>query len=317
MKKGHKNKGTQKYFDLYRLVIDNPRMQVRKMAKRLGETGRGRTFSAIAKRLRKMYQLKISLKPKLALKTFENVFSTAYFCRKIDRERIRQTYLSLKNDKSIDYCLFLAGDFDFFLVSKKGKIDVKQYGLEILEKHMLYTTIYTIPKGWEKSILETYSTFSKFNFEKGKLERKKESILEWSHIDWRIYYSMRENVRAQFASIGRKLDVAGYTVKSHFEKSILPNCSVAHYFFPKGYDYYKQAFVKIDTNHEKGLIGSLRELPCTTYVLPLDEGLMVNIFHEGVNELMTALQEIEEIGILKTYSLQVPLTHSLKDSFKP
>ena len=317
MENGHKNKGTRKYFDLYQLLIDSPRMKVRKMAKRLGETGRGRTFSAIAKRLRKMYQLKISFKPKLALKTFENVFSTAYFCRKIDREKIRQTFLNLKNDRSIDYCLFLAGSFDFFLVSKKGKINVEQYGLEIVEKHILYTTIYTIPKGWEKSISETYDTFSKFDFEKGKLERKKESTLRWSHIDWRIYYSMRENARAQFAPIGRKLGVAGYTVKSHFHKSVLPNCSVAHYFFPKGYDYYKQAFLKINTEYEKSLIEALRELPCTTYVLPLDEGLMINIFHEGVNELMTALQEIEEIGILKTYSLQVPLTYSLKESFKP
>jgi DNA-binding Lrp family transcriptional regulator len=317
MKKGHKNKGIQKYFDLYMLVVDNPRMKVRKMAKKLEETGRGRTFSAIAKRLRKMYQSKISFTPKLVLRPFENVYSTAYFCRKSNRDKIRQTFVSLKNDKSIDYCLFLAGDFDFFLVSKERDIHVEQYGLEIVEKHILYTTIYTIPKGWERPIVETYHRFSKFDFEKGQLERKMESILKWSHIDWRIYYSMRENARAQFASIGKKLDVAGYTVKSHFFKYVLPNCSVAHYFFPKGYDLYKQAFMKITTHYEKSLVEALRELPCTTYVLPLDKGLVVNIFHEGVNELMTALQEIEEIGVLKTYSLHVPLTYRLKESFTP
>ena len=87
MKKGHKNKSLKKFFDLYRLLIDHPRIKARKMGKNLKETGRGRTFSAIAKRLREMYSQKISFEPKLALKTFENAYSTAYFCRKNDRKK--------------------------------------------------------------------------------------------------------------------------------------------------------------------------------------------------------------------------------------
>jgi len=61
----------------------------------------------------------------------------------------------------------------------------------------------------------------------------------------------------------------------------------------------------------KGIVKALEKLRCTTYVIPLEKGLILNIFHEGANELMTAIQKIEEIGILDTYSLQVPLTYSI------
>ena len=296
---------------LFNMVVENPRMKVKKMARLTGLTGRGQTASTIAKRLKKMYELKISLKPKLALKTFENTQATAYFCRKIDRRNLRNTFYQLHKDTSIDYVLFLAGWHDFFIKTREKNVDFEKYGLGIEEKCNLYTMLYTIPRGWNTPIEEAFQSFSDSDFEKGFISRDVNGILEWSNLDWKIYYAMREDVRSEFTHIGEEVSVASFTVKSHFYKYVLPCCNVAHYFFPKGYNFYKQAFLKITTKYEKGIVRALEKLPCTTYVIPLEKGLILNIFHEGVNELMTAIQKIEEIGILDTYSLQAPLTYSI------
>jgi len=72
--------------------------------------------------------------------------------------------------------------------------------------------------------------------------------------------------------------------------------------------HYNSRSLTCSTNR---IVKALEKLRCTTYVIPLEKGLILNIFHEGVNELMTAIQKTEEIGILDTYSLQVPLTYSI------
>jgi hypothetical protein len=79
-----------------------------------------------------MYELKISLRPKLVLKTFDNVYSTALFCKKSTRDNISQTYFELKKDSELDYILFMAGDCDFFITTKKEFVNVNKYDIEIV-----------------------------------------------------------------------------------------------------------------------------------------------------------------------------------------
>jgi hypothetical protein len=95
---------------------------------------------------------------------------------------------------------------------------------------------------------------------------------------------------------------------------VLPRCTIGNYFFPKGYEYYKQAFIRVTTDYEISILKALSCLPTTSYVLPLEKGIIINFFHDNVNKLMTAIQEIEEIGVLKTYSLEVPHEYSISSS---
>lgn len=122
---------------------------------------------------------------------------------------------------------------------------------------------------------------------------------------------MRENVRTDFSTVAREVGVYPETVKAHFYKKVLPTCTILHYFFPKGLDFYKQAFLRIHTDCESSFVKALEKLPCTTYVYPLERGLAVNIFHESFNDLMSVFKKLEEMSILDRYLLYIPITSAI------
>ena len=156
---------------------------------------------------------------------------------------------------------------------------------------------------------EAMKSFLESDFTKGAIKREVHGVLEWSELDWRIYQAMREDARREFAVVGREVGAYSTTVKTHFYEKVLPCCIVTHYFFPKGYDFYDKAFLRIHTEYEKSIVGALEKLPCTTYVFPLERGLLLNIFHESINEIMVMVQKMEEVGIIDDYLLFVPLKY--------
>jgi hypothetical protein len=151
------------------------------------------------------------------------------------------------------------------------------------------------------------------DFLKGKLERKTYGLLEWSEADWKIYLFMRKDIRCKFTDVGRYAGVDSKTAKKHFYGNILPNCDIAHYFFPEGRNSYREIFLKVETDYEKSLIAALKMLPCTSYVYPLDTSLIIVLFQNDEKLVLFNLQKLKEIGIINDYLFYTPLIHGAKD----
>ena len=292
---------------IYELISDKTRLRLKEVAKVLGLSGRGRTTETASRHLKNMYEHKISFKPNLILRAYENSYLTAYFLRAKSRKTVSLAFKGLKTNPHVPYVIFLSGDYDFFLTTREKQLDLEEYNVSVVKKMCMYTPVYTTPLGWKNEMRDCLLSLIHSTFEKGLLERELEDFLPWDQVDWDIFHSMRFNARKEFTKVGREVGVSSDTVKRHFHHSVLPYCHVAHYFFPKGYDHYQSSFVIVHSDYEKALIDSLSRLPCTTYVYPLEKELVLMLFHEGINDLITAFQKMEEAGFIEDYLLSTPV----------
>ena len=275
------------------------------IAKVLRISGRGETYSTASNYVSKLYEKQISLRPNLILRTFENCFTKAYFFNVEDSQNLTSMYLKLSNNPQLSYMLLLSGKYDFFVTSK---YDLAFKGLTIKKKTTLFTPIYTIPLGWGKETKDAFKTFADSSPEKGKIERKMEDWLPWDKIHFEIFENLKNNVQLPFSRVAKAVNLSQTTVKKYFDRYILPYCDIAHYFFPKGYQNYRQSLIVLKSKYERGLIDSLSRLPCTTYVFPLEKEIILGVFHEGVNDLMFTFKKLEEKGVVDRHLLLVPLS---------
>lgn len=302
---------TESFYMLYRIIEEDALIKVKDITKRLNFSGRGKARSTISRRIIRMYEKKISRNPQLTLKPFKNVQTTVYFCRKKVRKDFNSTFHKLHNNNHVNYILYLSGDCDFFIASRDEDLDLGVYDLDVKEKSKLFTPVFTVPHGWNLPMKDALKSFINCDFAKGTILRERGETLHLKQLDWKIYEAMKENIRTDFNSVARGTGVYPETVKAHFHKKVLPACTILHYFFPKGYDFYRQAFLRIHTKYEKSLVKALEKLPCTTYVYPLEKGMALNVFHEDSNDLMSKFKKLEEMGILDHYLLYTPISSAV------
>lgn len=298
------------YYDLFSLIVENPRITPNDIACRFGYSGRGRRSTTFLRHIQNMYEKGISFTPKLKMRAFQNHYSCIYFCRKKDKKNIFNIFLDLYNDKRIDYVILLSGN-DFLITSTHNDLKFEEYSLVIEEKSVFYDQIYTIPRGWNLSTEAALDLFLRSDFEEGRISRGMEHELDWDQSDWDIYHSMRNNIRCKFSDVVKETGIYHKKVKSDFYNRVLPNCLVAHYFFPKGYNFYMKMLIKMESSYEKSIVESLSALPCTTYVFTLDDSLVITLFHDNEEKVLQTLKKMEEIGIIDDYLLYIPIVYSL------
>ncbi len=66
-------------------------------------------------------------------------------------------------------------------------------------------------------------------------------------------------------------------------------------------------FLKIESEYETGIVKALEKLPCTTYVFPLENDLIIILFHNDENKILALLKKMKEIDIVNDYLLYVPV----------
>jgi hypothetical protein len=299
------------YHRLFSMIVEDPRIPPKKIAKNLGKTGRGRSPSTMSHHIIQMYKKKISREPTLSLKSFRGSVTTAYFCKISQRGDHVEVFYKLSDDERINHILFLSGSSDFFITTRTPDITFDEYDLEIQEKHTMYTPFSTIPQGWESPVDDTIGRLPDCEFHKGKVSREIGKELEWQDLEWDIYNAMRLGVRKGFSKVAKEIKSWPKTVQTHFYNEVLPCCAVCHYFFPEGYDLYDKAFLRVHTKYEISVIAALKTLSCTSYVFPLEKEIILTIFHRSMTNLMTTIQKMEEIGIIDSYLLHVPLAYTV------
>ena len=296
-------KGTKLYFELFMRIVNNPRITAKNIAKQYSYSGRGRSPSTFSWHIRHMYLKKISSEPQLVLKSHTEVHATAYLCEYQRDKGFYDMILKLNNDREISYALALSSK-KFFVTSSNKDLDFGKYHMDIEEKSILFTPIYPLPKGWNKEMEKAFSRFSDTRLKRGLLPRTLHKNLEWDPLDWDIYHKTNKKLRSfSYTKIARELETTPTTVRTRFLERIKPECVQINYFFPKGYDLYKYAFLKMKTDFESSLVKALEKLPCTSYVYPLKESLIVILFHENIDHVTLALKKLEKKGTIDSYLL--------------
>jgi len=259
-----------------------------------------------------MHERGISRAPRLTLKPYEDCQTIVYFCKKTNNKGLGTTLSNLSNDKRITYAILLSGT-DFFLTSREPDLTLEKYGLDILEKSKLYTSMYTIPQGWNTPMNEALDNLATITLRKSVLPRTAYYHFSWSELDWKIFDIMSENVRTKISHVAKKTGVDYKTAKDHFFNVVLPSCVIAHYFYPKGYDFYLQSFIKVRSEYESEIVKALKKLPCTSYVFPLGKELVINLFHENQKKVIKILEKMEEKTIIDGFLLYAPLYYICPD----
>ena len=298
---------TQTYYIIYNVFRDKLRCNLNVIGREMGLSGRGRSKTTASKYVLRMYEKQISFRPNLILRTYENSRLTAFFLKVNDPSEVTTVFEDLSQNPNISYMLLLSGKYDFFVTTRKRNFKPGKM-VRTAKKVPLYTPVYTVPTGWQydtSTILRKKFAYS--NPAEGKIERTVEDFLYWDKIHFDMYSTMIYNAQMPFSIVADKLHMSDTTVKKYFYENILPCCDVGHYFFPKGYSHYSQAFILLESDYEIGLINSLSMLPCTSYIYPLEEEIGLGVFHEGVQELMFAVKKLEERGYIKNHMLLTPL----------
>jgi hypothetical protein len=296
------------YHELFELIVRDPIIQPKGIAQYFEYSGRGKANSTLLNHLQNMYYKKISFPPKLKLKPHDNFIPAGYICHKKNMTETYSTFKELKKNTDIWYINMLSGA-DFFVVSKNHDLNLKKYDLDIHMKSPFFHSIYTLPQGWNNEESCILDSISNFDFKKGVLKRVRYGNLDWSVLDWRIFNLTHENIRMKVSKIARESGVSHKTAKEHLWNHVVPECSIAHYFFPKGYGCYKYLYLRIYSDYEIDLVEAFKKLPCTTYVYPFEKEINVILFYELHEKILVLLEKLKEIGILNDYLLYIPIVH--------
>lgn len=296
------------YHELFELIVRDPTIMPKGIAQYFDHSGRGRAHSTLLKHLQNMYEKQISFPPKLKLKSHENFLPTGFICHKENMRNTYATFRKLEKNRDIWYINMLSGA-DFFIVSKNPFLNLEGYGLTVHMRSPFFKSVYTLPQGWDKKESDIFDSFSNYDFRKGVLERISFGDLKWSELDWQIFNLARNNIRMKVSEIARKTEASYKTVKEHLWKHVVPECSIAHFFFPKGYDNYRYMYLRINSDFETSLIESFRLLPCTTYIFLFEEEINAVLFYESHKRILDLLEKLKEIGILNDYLLYIPIVY--------
>jgi hypothetical protein len=296
------------YHLIFQKIREKPRFKLKDIADILQISGRGKTKTTASKYLTRIYERKISLRPNLILKNYENSHLRAYFLSARSGSSLPTAFEMLDQDSRISYVLFLSGKYDFLVTTRYEGIDFKEYNLRIKKESFLANPIFTIPKGWNSNFHDAIRAFSCCSFKnETHIDREIGDYLPWEKIHYSIFSIISRNVQVPFSVVGRSAGLSSNTVKRYYERILLPYCFVSHYFFPEGYDNYDKSLIILRTDYETELVNSLGMLPCTTYVYPLEEEIVLMIFHKGINDLMCAFKKLKREGYISNYYLFTPL----------
>ena len=298
------------FYLLYKLIVKDIWVKEKEMALALGRSGRGSTFSSASRQLTSMYDQKVSFRPRLVLNNYRGFETTAYFCKRTGKYGSAHVYWKLYNKKlnsEISSASYLAGNYDFFITTRRDSIDLESVGLDICEETKFYDPLYTIPTGWNHTMRDCVKRFFKEDFVKRKLPRVTHDHLNWEDLDWRIYKAARENLRRPIKQISDDVHSNAFTVKKHLLDVVVPSCTVAHFFFPRGYDYYDKIFMHMNSEYEYSISAALNKFPCTTYIYPLGEKMICIIFHDGIRNILDLTKKLEDKGLIDDLILSTPL----------
>jgi hypothetical protein len=231
--------------------------------------------------------------PRPVLKYFCNVHQHISF---IDSDITNfENILSEKED--IRYACALAGSSECILITSFSPV-----GDDILYH------AYTQADGFTCEEEKSLENFKQIYKEEPKMIIVEKKELEWDDLDWMLFNTLSSNLRIKFIDLSKKVTMNWRTVKKRIEEKIIPNCSVASYFFPRGQHTYQQLFLHFKTDYQLNFIEKLNNLGTTTYYLLFgNNDVGIFMFPENINNVLKIFKKIEKNGIIDDLRYYLPL----------
>ncbi|MGD2250282.1 MAG: hypothetical protein PVF58_17925 [Candidatus Methanofastidiosia archaeon] len=274
---------------------ENPRIPLvhlhRKVKKKVGVRMRDTTTRYIKEGL----NLGVIRQPRPLLKYHDNVHQHISFIEGnlLDFEEFT------KKEKDFRYACALSGESEIIMVTS-----FSSSGQDLLYLAFTRANGYT---------LEERQCLKKMSFSP-KEEPRLISIptptphLKWEGIDWGLFYALSPNLRISYAELSENIHLGWRAIKNKMKKKILPSCSVATYFFPKGQGNYQQLYVQFKTEYQKNFLEKFDYMPTTVYFMLFENkevGLI--LFPENINEIIKFFKKIEIEGIIDDFRHLTPL----------
>lgn len=130
--------------------------------------------------------------------------------------------------------------------------------------------------------------------------------VRWDDMDWGIYYRMR-NPNESSSRVASELHISYKTVLNRFYR-IQKDCTIWMCFFPRGYEYYKQFLVTLETDYEIGFRKELQKLDRSSYIYKIGDLLLLHLFLDMSTDLCFLL-DLEKRGVIHSLSVSVPLKY--------
>jgi len=76
---------------------------------------------------------------------------------------------------------------------------------------------------------------------------------------------------------------------------------------------YFPVFLKVESEYEKCLINALGKLPCTSYVFPLENSLVMILHYDpldSVKSILRSFEKLEENAIVDSFLLYAPIVYT-------
>jgi hypothetical protein len=127
----------------------------------------------------------------------------------------------------------------------------------------------------------------------------------WDDTEWDIYEAMR-NPRQSFFEIGKRLQIPWRIVKERFQR-IVKDCKVFVGFFPLGYPQYDHLLITLRTEYETGIRKFLAGLDRSTWLLKVDDTLVLYLFHTHINLTCLKFCEMINMGIIEDVKVGIPI----------
>ncbi len=137
----------------------------------------------------------------------------------------------------------------------------------------------------------------------GKLEP--DNPVAWDDTDWNVYRAMR-NPRRDLSEAAAELQIPCKTVEERFQK-IVKDCKVFMGFFPLGYSNYEPLLITLRTDYETGIRKFLTGLDRSSWLLKVDDLLILYLFHTQINLTCLKFSEMSSMRLIYDINVGIPL----------
>jgi len=291
----------QTWWDIYTCLHENGRAHIGEVCKKMKYTGRGKNRDTISRYLNEAFEKGIITRPRLTLANHEGSTLYAYLLK--CTEKRTELFEILRKHPEVLYIVLLNGDYQLFFTSRSNQVLLPCPH----EVSPIFTPIYTMPGGWNRSEQQCLNAVTSHIYEEGTLSRSVFDPLDWDPLDWQIYNVFRMDLRQNLKKVAENLRVSYETIRLHLYGKILPQTIQFLGFFPRGLQNYSHIFFLVKTPYERSFISALSKLQTSCTIWPLQSHLICMVYFQHLNLFLDTLFNLEKRKIFKEYYFLLPV----------
>ena len=287
-------------YEIFKLVIGNPRITKKEMAKNLAVSP-----STLDIWWKFAIENRFIILPIFRRKSYLNFREYFYF---VKSDNPHQFFESIQENKNVLYCSVQTGFADIQIISK-SEINFEE---EIVLSGPRSNYYVSIPPSctYEESISRIEKRFKKIEkvLSESPLKFFKKSYGPWDDLDEAIFWSFSNNVRKKFKCVMEETGAYSDKILKWFRKRHKFGDTIVM-FFPEGENYYQLTLYVIETKYDNIIIDLFSQLPTPSVFYRIDKSLIMAIYISFPFAARSLVRRI--LGFLKKEKLVSNYTNSI------